>query len=489
MKSLRENEKVIFNYGGAGKSGVDFKMPDLNVKSSINDKYKRNTPAKLPEVSEVEVTRHYTRLSKMNYGVDDGFYPLGSCTMKHNPKVNEKIAGMEGFALSHPMLPYSMVQGSLKAMKILEESLNEITGMDETSLQPAAGAHGELTGILMIRKYHEKNGNPRKYVLIPDSAHGTNPATCTLAGYSVKEVKSDETGCVDVEALREIIDEDVAALMLTNPNTLGVFEKNIKQISEILHEKGAQLYMDGANMNAMMGKARPGEIGVDVMHLNLHKTFSTPHGGGGPGAGPVSYRSHLSPFAPTPKVQENEDGTLVLNWNLPDSLGKVHGFYGNFLVTLKALAYILALGGEGLEKSTEDAVLNANYIRESLKGDFNIPFKTPTLHEIIFNDKFQEEYGITTMDIAKRLIDYGVHPPTVYFPLIVHGSIMVEPTESESKEEIDYFISIMKKIAEEAKTNPEILHEASHFTPIQRPDETLAARNPILKWKDDENEG
>jgi len=484
MKTLRENEKVIFNYGGKGKSGVDFTVPSVDTKSSINGKYKRANPAKLPEVSEVEVTRHYTRLSKMNYGVDDGFYPLGSCTMKHNPKVNEKIASMEGFALSHPMLPYSMVQGSLKAMKILEESLNEITGMDETSLQPAAGAHGEFTGILMIRKYHEKNGNPRKYVLIPDSAHGTNPATSSLAGYSVKEIKSDETGCVDVKALREIVDEDVAALMLTNPNTLGVFEKNIKEISNILHEKGAQLYMDGANMNAMMGKTRPGEIGADVMHLNLHKTFSTPHGGGGPGSGPVSYKTHLAPFAPTPKVKENKDGFYELDWNLPDSMGKIHGFYGNFLVTLKALAYILALGGEGLEKSTEDAVLSANYIRESLKEDFNIPFKTQTLHEIIFNDKFQEENGITTMDIAKRLIDYGVHPPTVYFPLIVHGAIMVEPTESESKEEIDYFINAMKNIAKEARTNPEILHEASHFTPVQRLDETMAARTPVLKWED-----
>jgi len=485
VKSLRENEKVIFNYGDKGKTGVDLSFPKLDAKSSISGKYRRSEKPKLPEVSEVEVTRHYTRLSKMNYGVDDGFYPLGSCTMKHNPKVNEKIASMEGFLNSHPMLPYSMVQGSLKAMKELENCLNEITGMDETSLQPAAGAHGEFTGILMIRKYHEKQGNPRKYVLIPDSAHGTNPATSTLAGYSVKEIKSDETGCVDVEALREVVDEEVAALMLTNPNTLGVFEKNIKEIAEILHEKGAQLYMDGANMNAMMGKARPGEIGVDVMHLNLHKTFSTPHGGGGPGAGPVCFKSHLSPFAPTPKVKENENGYLELDWNLEDSIGKVHGFYGNFLVTLKALAYILTLGGEGLEKSTEDAVLNANYIRHSLKEYYNLPFETKTLHEIIFNDKFQQEYGVSTMDIAKRLIDYGIHPPTVYFPLIVHGALMIEPTESESKQELDYFIDVMKKIAKEAKENPEAVKEASHFTPVKRLDETMAARKPILKWKEE----
>jgi len=401
--------------------------------------------------------------------------------MKHNPKINEVVASLDGFKWSHPMLPYGMVQGSLKAMKMLENVLNEITGMDGCSLQPAAGAHGELTGVMMIRAYQEKKGNPRSIMLIPDSAHGTNPASSAFSGYQVKEVASDESGSVDLNALAEVLDENVAGMMLTNPNTLGIFEKNIRKIADMLHEKGALLYMDGANMNAMMGKARPGELGVDVMHLNLHKTFSTPHGGGGPGAGPVCFMEHMAPFQPTPVVN-GTDGDYKLDWNRPDSIGKIHGFYGNFLVTLKALAYILSLGGKGLEQSTEDAVLAANYVRASLKDYFNIPFDVPTLHEVVFNDKIQEEYGVSTLDIAKRLIDYGIHPPTIYFPLIVHGSLMVEPTESESKEEMDYFIEIMKKIAKEAIDSPELLHDAPHDTPVRRLDETKAARNPVLRY-------
>lgn len=481
MKTLREKEKTIFQIGGEGKRGMDLPKPEGLAPIAVSGPSLRTAAPDLPDLSEIEVVRHFTRLSKLNYGVDDGFYPLGSCTMKHNPKINEVIASLDGFKWSHPMLPYGMVQGTLKAMKMLEDALNEITGMDGCSLQPAAGAHGELTGVMMIRAYQEKKGNPRRFMLIPDSAHGTNPASSAFSGYEVKEVASDETGCVDLGALAEVLDENVAGMMLTNPNTLGIFEKNIQKIADMLHEKGALLYMDGANMNAMMGKARPGELGVDVMHLNLHKTFSTPHGGGGPGAGPVCFLKHMAPFQPTPVV-DGEGGYHKLDWKRPDSIGKVHGFYGNFLVTLKALAYILSLGGKGLEQSTEDAVLAANYVRASLKDDFHIPFDVPTLHEVVFNDKKQEEFGISTLDIAKRLIDYGIHPPTIYFPLIVHGSLMVEPTESESKEEMDYFIEIMKKIAAEASETPELLHNAPHDTPVRRMDETKAARNPVLRY-------
>ncbi|RLE20084.1 MAG: aminomethyl-transferring glycine dehydrogenase subunit GcvPB, partial [Acidobacteria bacterium] len=359
MKTLREKEKTLFERGGKGKMGVDLPKPEGLAPAAISGPCLRSSVPKLPDLSEVEVVRHFTRLSKLNYGVDDGFYPLGSCTMKHNPKINEVVASLDGFKWSHPMLPYGMVQGSLKAMKMLENVLNEITGMDGCSLQPAAGAHGELTGVMMIRAYQEKKGNPRSIMLIPDSAHGTNPASSAFSGYQVKEVASDESGSVDLNALAEVLDENVAGMMLTNPNTLGIFEKNIRKIADMLHEKGALLYMDGANMNAMMGKARPGELGVDVMHLNLHKTFSTPHGGGGPGAGPVCFMEHMAPFQPTPVVN-GTDGDYKLDWNRPDSIGKIHGFYGNFLVTLKALAYILSLGGKGLEQSTEDAVLAAN---------------------------------------------------------------------------------------------------------------------------------
>ncbi len=484
MRSLRAKEKTLFELGGKGKRGMDLPKPEGLAPVAISGSYVRGTEPDLPDLSEVEVVRHFTRLSKLNYGVDDGFYPLGSCTMKHNPKINEVVASLDGFKWSHPMLPYGMVQGTLKAMKMLADALNEITGMDGSSLQPAAGAHGELTGVMMIRAYHEKRGNPRRVMLIPDSAHGTNPATSTFSGYEVQEVTSDETGCVNLDALAEVLDdlgETVAGMMLTNPNTLGIFEKNIHKIADMLHEKGALLYMDGANMNAMMGKARPGELGVDVMHLNLHKTFSTPHGGGGPGAGPVCFREHLAPFQPTPVV-DGDGGIYKLDWNRPDSIGKVHGFYGNFLVTLKALAYILSLGGHGLEKSTEDAVLTANYVRACLKDDFHIPFDAPTLHEVVFNDKNQAEFGVSTLDIAKRLIDYGIHPPTIYFPLIVHGALMVEPTESESKEEIDYFIEVMKKIAKEATETPELLRDAPHDTPVRRLDETKAARTPVLRF-------
>lgn len=483
MKTLRNKEELLFEKRGCtGKTGVDLPQPDVPDSLAIEGPYLRETAPDLPDLSEIEVVRHFTRLSKLNYGVDDGFYPLGSCTMKHNPKVNDLVASQDGFKWSHPMLPYGMVQGSLKAMKLLERALNEITGMDGCSLQPAAGAHGELAGMMMIRACHEKNGNPRKYVLIPDSAHGTNPASSAFCGYDVKEVPSDESGCVDLVALSEILDNDVAGMMLTNPNTLGVFEKNIRRIADMLHEHGALLYMDGANMNAMMGKARPGELGVDVMHLNLHKTFSTPHGGGGPGSGPVCFKESLAPFQPTPVVAGSE-GYFKLDWDRPDSIGKIHGFYGNFLVTLRALSFIFSLGGRGLEQCSEDAVLSANYIRACLKDVYHVPFDTPTLHEVVFNDRNQEPHGVSTLDIAKRLIDYGIHPPTIYFPLIVHGALMVEPTESESKEEIDYFIEVMRKIAEEASEMPELLHDAPHNTPVRRLDETTAARSPILRFK------
>ena len=486
-KALRhpsQNEGLIFEKSSPGKRA--FELPPLDVPSSnaaaeLGKHHRADGVAGFPEVSEIEVVRHFTRLSTWNYAIDLGMYPLGSCTMKYNPRVNEFVARLDGIASEHPYQPDELSQGCLKILQLLEKCLLEITGMDAITLQPAAGAQGELTGLLLIRAYLERQGNARKKVLIPDSAHGTNPATAVIAGYEVENIKSESHGQIDVDKLRELVTEDVAALMITNPSTLGIFEERIPEIAEILHAKGALLYMDGANMNALAGITRPGDLGVDVMHLNLHKTFSTPHGGGGPGAGPVAMKKILEPFKPVPVLVEKGGGKLALDSRRPDSIGKVRAFTGNFGVLVRALAYILAYG-PGVRQATEDAVLNANYIRKGLEGVFDLPYSLPSLHEVVFSDAIQKRNGINTMDIAKRLIDYGFHPYTTAFPLIVPGALMIEPTESESKEECDLFIEAMKSIAEEAVQTPDVVKNAPHTTRVRRLDEVGAARKPILCW-------
>jgi glycine dehydrogenase subunit 2 len=422
-------------------------------------------------------------MSTWNYAIDLGMYPLGSCTMKYNPRVNEVVSRLDGLANAHPYQPEKISQGALRIIKTLSECLIEITGMDAITLQPAAGAHGELTGLLMVRAYHDAKGSPRKKVLIPDSAHGTNPATAATVGYAVENLRSNAKGMVDIAALESQMNEDVAALMLTNPTTLGVFEHEIHKIADILHAKGGLLYMDGANMNALVGKVRPGDFGVDVMHLNLHKTFSTPHGGGGPGSGPVAIKKPLEPFLPTPVPISKSDGILGFDYDRPKSVGRVRSFYGNFGMFVRALAYILANGPDGLRQTTEDAVLNANYIRKGLEGDYDLPYSSASMHEVVFSDKLQAKKGARTMDIAKRLIDYGFHPYTTAFPLIVPGALMIEPTESESKEELDLFLEAMKSIAQEVEEDAELVRTAPHATRVSRLDEVGAARKPILRWK------
>jgi len=523
-----QNEALLFEKSSPGKRA--YKLPPLDVPSvdakTLLGPAAREVPGLLPELSEIEIIRHFTRLSTWNYAIDLGMYPLGSCTMKYNPRVNEFVARIEGLAEAHPYRPESLAQGVLEIFDLLQRCLLEITGMDAITLQPAAGAHGEFTGILLTRAWHESQGNPRKTVLIPDSAHGTNPATAAFSGYVVENIKSNADGGIDLEALANRVDENVAALMLTNPSTLGVFENEIHKIADILHAKGALLYMDGANMNALVGKVRPGDFGVDVMHLNLHKTFSTPHGGGGPGSGPVACKKFLEPFLPIPvlvrdqkggepcpdagdwedtnaeptadgcpplfrapfpesSLVQNQDGAKQLHWeyNRPHSVGRVRAFYGNTGMFIRALAYILANGPDGLRQTTEDAVLNANYIRKKLEDLYELPYKTPSMHEVVFSDKRQLAHGVKTGDIAKRLIDYGFHPYTVSFPLIVHGALMIEPTESESREELDLFIDAMRSIAHEAEATPELVKTAPHSTRVSRLDEVQAARKPILRWK------
>jgi glycine dehydrogenase subunit 2 len=480
-----QNEGLIFEKSSPGKKG--YKLPELDVPDVDTAKLlgdaERAGLGNMPEVSEIEIIRHFTRISTWNYGVDTGLYPLGSCTMKYNPRINEVVSRLEGIANAHPYQPEKVSQGAMLIMQVLRKCLIEICGMDAITLQPAAGAHGELTGILMARAYQQSKGNPRKKILIPDSAHGTNPATAAIAGYQVENLKSNAAGMVDIASLQAQMNEDIAALMLTNPNTLGVFEQEIHKIAEIVHAKGGIVYMDGANMNALVGKVRPGDFGVDVMHLNLHKTFSTPHGGGGPGSGPVAVKKILEPFLPVPVIVQKPGGALGFDYDRPQSIGRVRAFYGNFGMFVRALAYIMANGCDGLKQTTEDAVLNANYIRKKLEGVYDLPYKTPTMHEVVFSDRLQTAKGIKTGDIAKRLIDYGFHPYTVSFPLIVHGALMIEPTESESVEEMDLFIDAMKSIAEECEQNPEIVLTAPHTTKVSRLDEVAAARNPVLRWK------
>src|SRR6266571_2759139 len=454
-RHTNQSEGLIFEKSSPGKRA--FELPPLDVPAAdpakaLGANHRRAGIEGFPEVSEIEVLRHFTRLSTWNYAIDLGMYPLGSCTMKYNPRVNEFVSRVEGLANGHPY-------------------------------QPAAGAHGEFTGLLMVRAYHESKGNARKKILIPDSAHGTNPATAATVGYAVENLKSNVQGMVDVAALGAQMNEDVAALMLTNPNTLGVFEQEIHKIAAILHAKGGLLYMDGANMNALVGKVRPGDFGVDLMHLNLHKTFSTPHGGGGPGSGPVAVKQFLEPFLPTPVVVAKSDGTLAFDYSRPQSVGRVRAFHGNFGMFVRALAYILANGPDGLRETTEDAVLNANYIRQGIEGTYDLPYLTSTMHEVVFSDRIQAKKGVKTMDIAKRLIDYGFHPYTTAFPLIVPGALMIEPTESESKEELDLFIEAMRAIAAEVEEDPETVLSAPHSTRVSRLDETAAARKPVLRWK------
>lgn len=472
------NEPVLFEKGRKGRCGIS--LPRRDVAFSPLDETLAGPGPNFPDLSEVDVVRHYTRLSSWNFGVDTGMYPLGSCTMKYNPKTNEKQAALPGFAGAHPLLPVALSQGALKIMYELERLLAEITGMDAVTLQPAAGAHGELTGMLVFHAYHKSKGSRRSKIIVPDTAHGTNPASAALCGYSPVNVKSNERGVLSAETIAEVMDEQTAGIMVTNPNTLGFFEENIRKIAEIVHAKDGLVYADGANMNALMGIVSSGDIGVDVLHLNLHKTFSTPHGGGGPGAGPVCVAKRLEPFLPVPRVLK-QDENYFLSEDFPQSIGKLHAFYGNVGIMIRAYSYIMSLGAE-LKKVSQLAVLNANYIKERLKGILHLPYDRPCMHECVFSDKNQAAQKVTTLDMVKRLMDYGFHPPTIYFPLVVHGAIMIEPTETESKEEIDLFIQAFKDVVKEAGDDPEKLYGAPWRPKVTRLDETEAARHPCLTY-------
>ena len=488
---LDRYDKIIFEISRPGRTG--YNLPDLDVEdtkidSLIPSDYLNKEELDMPELSEVDVVRHYTNLSIKNYGLDNGMYPLGSCTMKYNPKINEEIVGLNGFKNLHPYQGDGCTQGALKLMYDLAESLAEISGMDAATLQPAAGAHGELTGVLLIRAYHEARGDMnRNKMIIPDSAHGTNPATCSMGGFTPIEIKSDANGLVDLEALEAAMTEEVAGLMLTNPNTLGLFDKNIEKIAEIVHKKGGLLYYDGANMNAVMGHSRPGDMGFDVVHFNTHKTFSTPHGGGGPGAGPVGCKKELIPYLPKPVIAKNGD-KYFLDYNRPESIGKVKDFYGHFAILVRAYTYILTMGSDGLRKASTNAVLNANYLLSLLKENYNVSYDTICMHEFVLGGLKNADAGVTTLDVAKGLIDRGFHPPTVYFPLIVHEALMIEPTETESKETLDAYAAALNDIAKVAKENPEDLLNAPLTTKVCRPDETLAARKPVLVYTKEEEQ-
>jgi glycine dehydrogenase subunit 2 len=477
------NEPQLWEKSREGRCAVSLPKPDVEH-SKLDDHLVGEAP-NLPQLSELDVVRHYTRLSQWNFGVDSGMYPLGSCTMKYNPKINEIQAARQGFAGAHPLAGGEFSQGALKLMYDLEHLLGEITGFPAVTVQPAAGAHGELAGMLIIHAYHAKRGKQRSKIIIPDTAHGTNPASASLCGYSSVNIKSGANGILEPETVAAVMDEDTAGIMITNPNTLGLFEENIREICDIVHAKGGLVYGDGANMNAIMGIVKPGSLGIDVLHLNLHKTFSTPHGGGGPGSGPVAVTSELIPFLPVPRIEKNRDSknldAYTFVTDCPDSIGRMHTFYGHFGIMVRAYAYILTMGGEGLRKASQLAVLNANYVKESLRNTLNLPYDRPCMHECVFNDKIQQENHVTTMDMAKRLLDYGFHPPTVYFPLVVDAAFMVEPTETESKEDIDQFIDAVKAIAAEAKTDPDQLKKAPTLTKVTRLDEVGAARKPCLR--------
>lgn len=472
------SEPSIFDISSSGRKAALLPACDVPEKPAdeiLPDWALREVPAELPEASEIDIVRHFTRMSILNHHVDKGLYPLGSCTMKYNPKVNEAACRVPGLGAIHPETPEKLSQGALRMMYELAGYLQEISGLARVTLQPAAGAQGELTGMLVVRAYHNAKGNERSKVIIPDSAHGTNPASLAIAGFSPVVLKSNRNGLVDIEELEALVDDDTAALMITNPNTLGMFEKNIAKVARILHAKDALVYMDGANLNALVGRARPGDMGVDIMHFNLHKTFSTPHGGGGPGAGPVGVREDLARFLPTPSIEKNESG-YYLNHNRPDSIGRLHGFFGNFGVLVRAYTYIRVHGLEGLRNNTEMAVLNANYIRKRLEGVFELPYSGDCFHECVFSGNLQKKLGVRTLDIAKRLLDYGFHAPTIYFPLIVPEALMIEPTETESVETLDAFCEAMIAIAREAEENPDLVTSSPHSTPVGRLNEGRAAR-------------
>lgn len=483
---MRKYDKLIFELSRPGRKAYNLPendVEDIAIDELIPAEYLNNDELNLPEVSEVDIIRHYTNLSNKNFGVDTGFYPLGSCTMKYNPKINEDMANLDGFKNLHPYQPEETVQGALKLMYELDKALCEVAGMDKMTLQPAAGAHGELTGLTLIKAYHENKGDTKRTkIIVPDSAHGTNPASAVMAGFDTIEIKSTKEGLVDIESLKAALSDEVAGLMLTNPNTLGLFEREIKEIADLVHEAGGLLYYDGANANAILRQARPGDMGFDVVHFNIHKTFSTPHGGGGPGSGPVGVKNILLDFLPTPTVEKDGD-KYYLNYDVPHTVGRMKDFYGHFNVLVKAYAYILTMGKDGLKKASEMAVLNSNYLAHRLKEHYNLAEDTIFKHEFVLAGLKGSLSEVTTLDVAKRLLDFGYHPPTVYFPLIVREALMVEPTESESKETLDEFAEALIKIAEEAKENPEILKEAPHDTPVRRVDETQAARNLVLKYE------
>ncbi|MFS0575194.1 aminomethyl-transferring glycine dehydrogenase subunit GcvPB [Sporosarcina sp. 179-K 3D1 HS] len=481
----KENQPLIFELSKDGRIGYslpEMDVPEVDLADLMPVHYIREEAPELPEVSELDIMRHYTALSNRNHGVDTGFYPLGSCTMKYNPKINEKVARYSGFANIHPLQDESTVQGALEMMYDLQEHLSEITGMDEVTLQPAAGAHGEWTALMMIRAFHEANGDfNRTKVLVPDSAHGTNPASATVAGLETITVKSNEFGLVDIDDLKAKVGKDTAALMLTNPNTLGLFEEDILEMASIVHGVGGKLYYDGANLNAVMSKARPGDMGFDAVHLNLHKTFTGPHGGGGPGSGPVGVKKELVPFLPKPVLVKQGD-KISFNYERPQSIGRVKPYYGNFGIFLRAYTYIRSMGPDGLKAVTEYAVLNANYMMRRLEPYFDLPYTKHCKHEFVLSGRRQKKLGVRTLDMAKRLLDFGYHPPTIYFPLNVEEGMMIEPTETESKETLDAFIDAMIQIAKEVEENPEIVQEAPHTTVIGRLDETKAARQPVLRY-------
>ena len=496
-KGLQFKESPIFERGSPGRSGAsltELDVPAVDLKQALPG-LERKSPACLPEVSEPEAIRHFVRLSQWNFSIDTQFYPLGSCTMKHNPKVNEWAARLDGFANLHPLTPPHLAQGALELMVRLQALLAEIVGMDGVSLQPAAGAQGELTGLMMIRAYHRSQGRSPRKVLIPDSAHGTNPASCALNGFEAVPFASGPQGIVEPETLARALEGaggDVAALMMTNPNTIGLYESAMPKLAQLVHEKGGQVYGDGANMNAVLGRARPGDAGVDVMQYNLHKTFTTPHGGGGPGSGPVAFKRHLDAFQPAPVVR-NADGTFIIDHDRPHTVGRVRSFLGNFGMMVRAYTYIRELGAEGLHSVSDLAVLNANYIAALLRDVLPLAYDTPMLHEAVFTDKALEaKTGVKTLDLAKRLIDYGFHSPTVYFPLVVRGALMVEPTETETKQTIDSFVAAVKAIVKEAEESPELVKGAPHLTRLGRLDEARAARKPRLRWSpvsEDSNSG
>jgi glycine dehydrogenase subunit 2 len=473
--------KLLFESGSSGRSAVDWPVQDGPTKGGIPPALLRDDIPGFPELGELEVLRHFTCLSQRNFGIESQFYPLGSCTMKYNPKINEAVARLPGFAQVHPLASPDLLQGALALLHDLEQILAEISAMEHVSLQPSAGAQGELTGLMLIRAYLSEHGGPRKKIIVPDTAHGTNPASSTLCGYDVVQIASSTRGVIDASVIEKVMDQDVAAVMITNPNTLGLFETQIEAIARVVHAKGGLVYLDGANLNALMGIAKPGHMGVDVLHMNLHKTFSTPHGGGGPGAGPVAVKAQLRDYLPVPRIVKHGD-KFELQDDCPKSIGRVRSFFGNFGVLVRAYTYIFSLGGDGLEEASRMALLNANYIRKKLEKSYQIAYDEPCMHECIFTDRVQHKNGVTTLDIAKRLLDYGYHPPTIYFPLVVSGALMIEPTETETPETLDGFIDAMLQIAQESKDDPELVKNAPYSTPVKRLDEARAARKPVLRW-------